>query len=253
MESKGHWNRRDFPETRHSLIEAVQGDNEAAARAAFIQLVEDYYPAIRSFLYVTLRLEKEFAEDILQGFLADKLVAKKILTQFDPEKSKRFRHWLKKAIENYLISQRRRGKAQKRNPPGPIFDIDDHRDALRDQADLYEVQWAYETVRLALEAMRQRCEKEEETLVWRVFVDVVLDEALGKEVTRDCAQLAAGFGISVDQLGRAKMKGTRMYLNALTEEVGRYTPKERIDQDLKELHELLLASPGWVERSRSAW
>jgi DNA-directed RNA polymerase specialized sigma24 family protein len=128
------------------VLKAAEKDNPEST-AALEELCSIYwYP-----IYVYIRRQgysPEDAEDHTQGFFAF-LFEKNALQDLDREGGK-FRHWLQKVCSNFLTSQYRVAKAQKRGGGKQFISIDDTTE-LRYQRELvetpnpeahYDRQWA---------------------------------------------------------------------------------------------------------------
>ena len=78
-------------------------------------LLQRYLPALRAHLVYGKRLQPDVADDLLQSFVADKVVEQGLVASADREKGK-FRTFLLAALSRYHVSQIRKAKAQKRAP-----------------------------------------------------------------------------------------------------------------------------------------
>ena len=110
-----------FATTNWKLIAAAQGDDRPEAQKALADLCTVYwYP-----LYAYLRRKghsPDRAQDLTQGFFTN-LLGHDFLAGIDPEKGK-FRAFLLKSLQNYLINQRSRDHARKRGGGRASFSID---------------------------------------------------------------------------------------------------------------------------------
>ena len=102
---------RNLPPTRWCLV-ARAGNREGEAwTTALDQLVTAYRPALVRHLVANMRLPPDRAEDLVQAFLADRLLDRNVLRQAAREKG-RFRSFLLKVFSNFAIGQLRRQQAQ---------------------------------------------------------------------------------------------------------------------------------------------
>src|SRR4051794_14531288 len=71
-----------FPKTHWSLVRRAGGNEETdrqARKAALAALLARYQPALRSYLRVVRRMPADAADDLLQDFIADKLLEQDLL------------------------------------------------------------------------------------------------------------------------------------------------------------------------------
>src|SRR5687767_9577992 len=94
-----------FPTTQWSLVARAGAAGEAARREALGVLLERYRPALRAHL-LSRRIRPERADDLVQGFITDKLIEKDLLARADKSRG-RLRHFLQAALENYAANQLR--------------------------------------------------------------------------------------------------------------------------------------------------
>ncbi|MCG8584321.1 MAG: hypothetical protein MI757_06375, partial [Pirellulales bacterium] len=93
-----------FEPTRWSLITRLQDLDPERQREALGALLDDYYPALLAHLVVRENIDVHRAEDILQGFVSDKILANNLLSKVDRAKG-RFRSFLLRSLKNYLLDQ----------------------------------------------------------------------------------------------------------------------------------------------------
>jgi RNA polymerase sigma-70 factor (ECF subfamily) len=148
--------RRQFPETRWTLILAAR-DDPAARRDALHELLGDYWQPLYCFAR-RQGLDVEDARDAVQGFLTQ-LLARDFLARLDPAQG-RFRAYLRTALHHFLANQHARAAAQKRGggaaPIALDFDVAErHLDgAPRGPEAAFARAWALGVMRRALEALR---------------------------------------------------------------------------------------------------
>jgi hypothetical protein len=91
------------PQTRWSLIARVQTDDPHVRQQALDELLAVYYPVLRKFLVAGMGIATETASDLLQGFVAEKILGQDAVASAQPEKG-RFRNFLFMACRHYVIS-----------------------------------------------------------------------------------------------------------------------------------------------------
>jgi RNA polymerase sigma-70 factor (ECF subfamily) len=163
-----------FPATRWTLVGRAGGSDVDAQPIAIAELVRMYSPALRAHLLQSLRYDEDRADDLLQGFLADKVLQQRLIGHADPKRG-RFRTFLLAALDRYVVDAHRHRAARKRSPRGDMFDIDDHRDTLASRngtgasTDAFDLAWAREVLGEVLSTMRAQCEQTNRLDLWDVF------------------------------------------------------------------------------------
>src|SRR5262245_12597239 len=172
-----------FPLTRWSLIgRAAQiAPGDPRTRAALNELVTRYLPALRAHLVLTRRMQPDDADELLQDFLASKVLEQGLFGRANQALG-RFRTFLLAALGNLLVDSVRASQAKKRAAEKQAIPIDDQRDSLLDSADdpsaAFQGEWARQVMRRALALMHQQCASENRQDLWRVFEARVLSPTL---------------------------------------------------------------------------
>jgi RNA polymerase sigma-70 factor (ECF subfamily) len=120
----------------------------------------------------SLRYDPHQADDLLQGFLTDKVLEQRLIGHADARRGK-FRTFILTALDRYVIDEHRRRSAKKRSPAAGTMDIDALRDTLpapaADDTSAFDHAWAMQLVNDVLCEMRTQCELSERLDVWEVF------------------------------------------------------------------------------------
>jgi RNA polymerase sigma-70 factor (ECF subfamily) len=232
-----------FPTTHWTLVNRAASADSVAQPLAIAQIARLYAPALRAHLLQSLRYDEHRTDDLLQGFLADKVLEQRLIGHADPQRG-RFRTFLLSALDRYVIDQHRRNTARKRAPRGgDLADIDDHRDTLasgrngESATHAFDLAWAREVLGEVLAVMRRQCEQTDRIDVWTVFecrylmpaiegVDTESHESLAKRLKLDSPHQAANLLIT------AKRMYTRLFIAV----VSRYAANE--DEVRNEVAEL---------------
>ena len=162
-----------FPATRWTLVGRAGGDDASARAAALAELVRAYAPALRAHLMQAVGGDEHRADDLLQGFLTDKVLEQRLIGHADPARA-RFRTFLLAALDRYVIDVHRYDAARKRSPPGRVSDVDDHRHTLPARrtptpADAFDLAWARAVVGEVVATMRGECQRANRADLWAVF------------------------------------------------------------------------------------
>jgi len=233
-----------YPPTRWSLVARVGTKDPHIREQALNELLAVYYPVLRKFLAAGMGLSPEAAEDLLQGFLAEKVLTKNVLAHARAERG-RFRSFLLTAVKNYVISEMRKQQAAKRAPGGAalasVDELADLPSAEASQADFYNLEWARHTLAEALARMRRECEAKGRADLWEIFTGRVVQPLLGAQNTLPYEALVAKHGFqSPIQAANALITAKRMFKRAL-EEVVRDTVETdaQVEEEIRELKRIL--------------
>jgi RNA polymerase sigma-70 factor (ECF subfamily) len=247
-----------LPATEWSLVDlARQRTDHPAAREALAVLLKRYLPALRSHLVSDRRIDPERAEDLLQGFVADKIIEQKLLDHAARERGK-FRSFLLATLDHYVISAHRLASAAKRRPETGLAALADNADRLEaggndDPARAFDVAWARELIAEAIARMRAECDRSGRPDVWRIFQARVLVPAMegGEPVAYEHLVRELGLEaplIACSLLATAK----RMFARNLRAVAGEYADTSgAADAEISELREILAAGAKSSLRPRS--
>ena len=211
-----------FPATRWSLVGRAGGADNPARPIAIAELVRMYAPALRAHLLQILYADEHRADDLLQGFLADKVLEQQLIGHADPKRG-RFRTFLLSALDRYVIDIHRYDSAAKRSPPGGLSDIDSQCENLAAKsssatASAFDQAWAREVIGEALATMHTECERANRPDVWTVFdlrylkpatedVQPEPHEAIAQRLHLSSAQQAANLLITSKRMFTRVFKG----------------------------------------------
>ena len=140
----------DFATTERSLLERANADGSTVRRLALDTLLRRYYPALRKHLVVRRRLLREQAEELLQGFVAAKLLEGRLLTKVDLSKGK-FRWFLVRSLDNYVCDELYR-------PTRPVSlneKLEPFAVESGVEADIFELAWARQVLTETLATFRR--------------------------------------------------------------------------------------------------
>jgi RNA polymerase sigma-70 factor (ECF subfamily) len=243
---------KPFPATPWSLVGRAAHATIESRRESLEALLSRYLPALRTHLLYKKRLAPDRADDLLQGFIADKVVAAEILSHADRERGK-FRTFLCTALDRYLISQTRMDRARKRMPgpeaggtgTGPaIADIDTTPEQPADATtpgDSFDVAWARQLIDRAVTLMQAECESGGRKDLWELFDLRVLGPTLrGTEPPPYEDLLARTGATSPLKLSNLLVTAKRMYVRILRNVISEYARDEsEVDEEMRDLKTIL--------------
>jgi RNA polymerase sigma-70 factor (ECF subfamily) len=230
-----------FPPTPWSLIgRAVDGEHHDH-RASLDELLRRYLPALRAHLIYSKRLSPDRADDLLQGFVTDKLIERGIIASAQQAKGK-FRTFLLTALSNYHVSEIRRQQAKKRAPAdGELANLDSVNDpATSDSPDsAFDTEWARQIVSEATRRMETECVANPN--VWRVFKARILDPAIEGREPMEYKDLVERFSLtSPIQVSNLLVTGRRMYMRNLRSVIAEYARDDaEIEEEIRDLRRVL--------------
>jgi len=242
---------QSFPLTRWSLILRARGGDgghpltDAQSRQALDDLLRRYLPALRTHLLVSRRVDPDTAADLLQGFVASRVVENGLLDRVGPGKG-RFRTYLLYALNNFVIDQIRAQRAQKRAAAN-VYSLEAldtmspaDGDDRAEPAAQFELVWARQVIDHATELMRERCAREGRSDIWEVFVGRVLAPALDGAAPVPYDELVARFGYETpEQASNVLTTAKRTFQRCLRQVVADYCDESEVDDEIRELRALV--------------
>jgi hypothetical protein len=222
-----------FPNTHWSLVQRAGETDAAARREALAALLGRYQPALRSYLRVVKKLPPEDADELLQAFIADRLLEHELIRRADQARG-RFRTLLLTSLNNFAIS---RGRAARVRAAEPLEAASEGIAAGAGGVSpdmVVEAAWARALVHDVIEAMRQECARTRRDDVWAVFEGRILAEVFGKGRVVPYEELAAGLKLeSPSQAANLLVTAKRMYARLLRLAVGEYeTDPDAIEAEI---------------------
>jgi RNA polymerase sigma-70 factor (ECF subfamily) len=233
---------RPFPTTEWSLVARASHSDADTRRRALTELLDRYVPAIKCYLTLAKRMDKDQVEDLLQGFLASKVLDEHLIEQADQERGK-FRTFLLTALDRFIINQHRFEAAQKRSP-AHMTSIDEQPEPAENgsgPAAAFELAWARQVIDQTVARMKEECQGSARMDLWEVFQARVLGPTLGQSapVPYDDLVQRAGFSSPV-QAANALVTAKRMFTRILRGVIGEYeSDEEEIDSEIDDLHKIL--------------
>jgi len=214
-----------LPTTHWSLVARAGQDVAEARRQALGELLVRYLPALRAHLVYGKRLSPEDADDLLQDFIAAKILEKELIGRADAHLGK-FRTFLLTALDRFLIDHLREITARKRSPgPGGLKALWDLADQLPadPHGDAFELAWARNVIDQTVHLMRAECESSGRRDVWGVFECRLLGPILNQAEPVEYDALVGRFGLqSPSQASNLLVTAKRMFARLMRTVVGEY-------------------------------
>ena len=231
-----------FATTHWSVVLAAKQGDAAGADVALEKLCRAYWPP----LYAYIRRDGHDiteAQDLTQDFFA-RLLAREYLQKLHHQEGK-FRSFLLAYVKNFLLEQRRRGRAQKRGggcefislnqPVGEEGYLLEPVDELT-PIEVFDRRWAQGILQTALDRLRQ----EYATLGQVALFDVLQDYQPREPGGRSYAQLGEDLGMTEAAVKWAVHRMRERHGELLREEIAQtVTRPEEIDEELQHFRALL--------------
>ncbi len=226
--------------TRWSLVARAQETDSSARMAALDDLLQTYLPVLKWYLTRHGGLDAHKREDLIQGFVAKKILDQSILTKADRSRG-RFRSFLLGAFQNYIRDELRREQAARRAPPGghllPLEEADGVSDGNADMERELRQGWIRHMVGQATANMQEECTTQERGDVWAIFESRLLNPMLGGDSPEPYDVLVARLGLqSPSQASNLLVTAKRMFARHLRLVVAEtVADPEQAEEELQEL------------------
>lgn len=243
MAAAQHGRGDRFPTTHWSLIAQTGAEGAEDAQRALGELLARYLPALHAHL-VYKRLAPDEADDLLQEFVAGKILEKDLIARADRNLGK-FRTFLLTALDRFLVDSIRARQAKKRAPGGArpqrLGDRAERLPAAPEPCDAFDVAWARGVLDEALRRMEAQCRSTGRPEVWGLFQCRVLEPILSGAEPAGYDELVERFGLaSPSQASNVLITAKRMYARALRSVVAEYARDgHEIAEEIGQLREVL--------------
>jgi hypothetical protein len=231
-----------FPTTQWSMIARAGDGDSPAGRAALAALLGRYAGPMRAHLVLGKRIDPDDAEDLVQGFIARRLLEGCLIERADHSKG-RFRNFLLTDLDHFVANELRAQRTQKRSPDR-LFAIDEgfeKADPSAQPGDVFDVQWARTVIQQAVREMRLTCEAGGRADVWGVFNSRILGPTIHDTEPLPYAQMVEQFGLtSPAHASNLLVTAKRMFVRILRDVVHEYAADEcEIDEEISDLYRVL--------------
>ena len=233
-----------FPtHTRWSLISRARRKVTEEQRQALSELLLLYMPALRTHLVLGMRLRSDRVDDLLQGFVTEKILAGTLVAQAKREKG-RFRDWLRCSLTRYVYEVHRRETAKKRYPSkGTIVPLDE---GLEEAVSydlgkkIFDSAWAKSVLSQACARMEARCKDVGRPDIWEVFECRLLRPILEEMPPIPYQDLVERFRFeSPRQASSVLTTGKCAFGRALRSVIKEYAPGRTVEEEIKNLLHIL--------------
>lgn len=227
-----------FATTRWSLVQAAGGERSTPAREALGTLCETYWFPLYAFARHR-GLSPEQAEDRTQSFFAF-ILEGDVISRADRQRG-RFRSFLLKSLQNFLMTEQRHDDAQKRGGGRVIQSLDIaqaesryvHEPISHETPEgLFDRQWALTVLQTTLAKLRAEYLAEDR----RELCELLEPHLHGDENRLPYIDLATRFGLSEEAIKSAAHRMRRRYRELLRTEVAEtLSDPNEVDDELRSL------------------
>jgi len=232
---------RRFPTTQWTAVQ-VAGVPGTLGGEALSRLLSRYLAPLRAYLVIHERLAPNRADDLLQGFIADKVLAGDLISSAARGKG-RFRGYLLLALRRYVSNQARNENRRRRSPGnvGSLQDAPEATDCEPGPADAFDIAWAKQVLAHAARGMHEECRDSGRDDLWTVFDARVLSPSLEGAKPVSYEQLVRELRLpSAEAASNLLITAKRMFARRLRGVVGEYIAEGgEVEQEIADLREIL--------------
>ena len=238
-----------FPETQWTLLEQA-GRGQSAALGSFVQV---YQPIICFYLMSSRKVSRQQAEELAQDFMTDRVVEKNMLQRADRTRGRKFRYFLFKVLNRYVVDRWRQERAYQKNAAA----LDEEAIAVQGDdspIDQAELEYARHVIGIAVERFRASSERDKKEQQWKLF-EVRILPAFTQMELMPYEEVVARFGFESPEQAHDRMVTVkRAFRRCLETFIGEYLgtdDPEAIRTEIAELTEILSRRAGSTARQRS--
>ena len=231
-----------FPPTQWTQVELAGQRMPHGPAPALEQLLTRYAPVLRSHL-LRRRLPAADVDDVLQDFIADKVLKQNLLARADRSRG-RFRSFICSALNHYAANRHRSQMSQKRSP-GALGSLDagHHTCGVDDTSpsDAFDIDWARSILAQTVQRMRERCQAAGREDVWTVFDCRIRAPMLESVPIVPYEQLIQRLSLTTPlEAANILVTAKRMFQRTLREVIGEYAMEpDAVEDEIRDLIDIL--------------
>lgn len=229
-----------FPTTHWSMVSYAGRVIGEERRRALEAMLPRYLPALRSYLLYSRRLPAEVCDDILQAFVAEKILERNLFGAAQRERG-RFRAFLITTIDHFASNYLRSDRAHRQRVQA-CEDLEIHAPVEHvAPGAAFDIAWARELLREALARMECECRDKKRQHVWQIFEARTLLPLLEDREPVPYQELVERYGfVSPTQATNALVTANRMFRRILRGIISTYAEsEEEVDEEIRQLHQIL--------------
>jgi DNA-directed RNA polymerase specialized sigma24 family protein len=161
-----------FPTTDWALLSRARYLTRDENGGGLEQLIQVYVPALRRYLVRVKCIGQEAAEDLLQSFVADRLLDRTLIQRADHRRG-RFRNYLIRSLEHYHVDRLRHDSVRAPQSGCALSLAEPEASGLAscsmNPVDEFDLEWARSVVAEAIGRTHDYCVRRERLHLWLVF------------------------------------------------------------------------------------
>lgn len=237
---------KTFKTTNWVLVSKASSSSEDERLEALGDLFHDYAPALTEFLERFYRLSPDQAENHVQDFISDRLLAGNLLRQAKAKRG-RFRTFLLTAIRSYLTDRLRSANSLKRRPPNGFVHLEESETATLKVPDKEQEESVFNEVfarQLIAESIRRThlyCQQTDQTDAWEILFARILGPLFEDLPKVDYPTLVRELELPSVALAQRKLTTVkRIFRRQFREVVSDYTASDlEAEEEIEYLKEFL--------------
>jgi RNA polymerase sigma-70 factor (ECF subfamily) len=236
--------QREFPVTHWTMIGQAAVCSQAAGCKALETVLIRYAPCMKAHLVYMKRMPPDRADDLVQSFIAEKILQGELLKKADRGRGK-FRTFLMTSLDRYVISQIRKEQAACRSPEeGSIVNLDDVAEVIEAPASsssAFDLAWVQEVLDSVITNVREELIRTNRESYWRMFELRVVNPILTGESAPSYDAVVKELGFrSPLQASNALLTAKRMFQRHFREVIAEYADDaEQINEEIIALRAIL--------------
>lgn len=249
MVEQPHVDRKDFPETRWSII-VNAGDLDSPDRGRALEsFFSTYLPALKAHLIFRRRIKPDRVDDFLQDFVLKKVLEQNVVSKADSDRGK-FRSFILKSLDNFVRDYYRANRMD-----AQLIELDNEQNQDMEVAhptaepDVFEIAWARQIFCTAIQRFRDECERQGNDTRWLMFRERMLSPMVSHQPLDDFKQVAQKYNFEGEQQARNAMVSIkRAFDRAMRAVVKECSPDEnQLESEMQDVFLILKNSKGLDE------
>ena len=240
-----------------SVIMGVVANDETFRRRQLERFHEQYCVPLRNHAIASRQVPPNRVDDLLQDFIlkrflrtdATKNLAWRYLERRRDDTQLRFRAYLLRAWNNYIIDQHRTDQRGVNAASLQDMGFNEALSAPDPGQDRFDIDWSANLLSQTLAAMRAECKGAGQEVIWEVFHARILDPLVSSTEPPDYTVLVERFAFdSPKQASNRLQTAIRKFNRLLRANVADYLPsttdasvKEEIEEEIRDLRRALSA------------
>lgn len=226
--------RSVLPTTHWSEIVLARDQDPRVRLKGLEQVLRRYRSALVIYVRTIKRMPLERAEDIVQGFIADKIVQDQFLAHVDQSRG-HFRPFLLRSLQNYILNTIRSERTQRRGGDHRRVDLEIVLpQAVSAGVDSFDLAWVRELIVETLGRMEASYAGSGREYIWGIFHARIVGPLWEGGEQMEYADLVQRFGLeSPAQAFNALATAKRLFERLLREVISDYSIGDDVEEEIR--------------------